>query len=468
MSDIAISVENVSKMYRLGSYGTNTLGDDITRSWAKVRGKEDPFAKIAEANDRSKKMESDYVWSLKDVSFDVKKGESLGILGRNGAGKSTLLKILSRITTPSAGNIKVDGRIASLLEVGTGFNPDLTGRENAYMNGAILGMNRKEVASKLDQIIDFSGVEGYIDTPVKRYSSGMYVRLAFSVAAHLNTEILILDEVLSVGDMEFQRKCANKIDSICKKEGKTIIFVSHALATIEKLCSKVIYLKSGELIHVGATEDIVPFYKEALRIVELENEAKEKADRIARGEEVEEEEVVEEEIIEEVGPKYYPNSFYENNPDVKIQIRNVELKNSKGELATSFSMMEDVELEIEYEVRKSDLKKSVLIAMVYRNDVCIFRTDDVDLDEGLLEMREKGLYNAKFLLPRLLKAGDYKIDLITGILRLDTFEHLKNVVSFQVTEDGIDTTNKSYADFRHGLIITNIEWLTQKIPKLSL
>lgn len=303
MSDIAISVENVSKMYRLGNYGTNTLGDDITRFWAKTRGKEDPFAKIAEANDRSKKMESDYVWSLKDVSFEVKKGESLGILGRNGAGKSTLLKILSRITTPSTGNIKVDGRIASLLEVGTGFNPDLTGRENAYMNGAILGMNRKEVASKLDQIIDFSGVEGYIDTPVKRYSSGMYVRLAFSVAAHLNTEILILDEVLSVGDVEFQRKCANKIDSICKKEGKTIIFVSHALATIEQLCNKVIYLKSGELIHVGPTAEIVPIYKEALMVVELENLAKEKADRIARGEEeegvVEEEVIAEEEILDE-------------------------------------------------------------------------------------------------------------------------------------------------------------------------
>jgi len=295
MSDIAISVENVSKMYRLGNYGTNTLGDDITRWWANARGKEDPFSKIAEANDRSKKMDSDFVWSLKDVSFEVKKGEALGILGRNGAGKSTLLKILSRITTPTSGNIKVDGRVASLLEVGTGFNPELTGRENAYMNGAILGMNRKEVASKLDQIIDFSGVEGYIDTPVKRYSSGMYVRLAFSVAAHLNTEILILDEVLSVGDTEFQRKCANKIESICKKEGKTIIFVSHALGTIERLCNKVIYLKSGELVHAGYTDNIVPIYLKDLKVIELENEAKERAERAARGEK----EVIEEEVIEE-------------------------------------------------------------------------------------------------------------------------------------------------------------------------
>src|SRR5437899_7763575 len=221
-----IKVENISKLYRLGEVGTGTLSHDFNRWWHKVRGKEDPYLKIGETNDRTVKGGSDYVWALKDISFEVKQGEVLGIIGRNGAGKSTLLKILSRVTTPTSGRIKLKGRIASLLEVGTGFNPDLTGRENIYLNGAILGMRRSEIASKFDEIVAFAEVDRYIDTPVKRYSSGMYVRLAFAVAAHLEPEILIVDEVLAVGDSEFQKKCIGKIHQVTI-EGRTVLLDSH-------------------------------------------------------------------------------------------------------------------------------------------------------------------------------------------------------------------------------------------------
>jgi lipopolysaccharide transport system ATP-binding protein len=207
---VAIKVENLSKAYQLGEIGTGTISRDLERWFAKVRGKEDPFLKIGEANDRATKGTSDVVWSLRDINFEIQQGEAVGIIGRNGAGKSTLLKILSRVTAPTSGKIKVKGRIASLLEVGTGFHPELTGRENIFLNGAILGMREKEIARKFDEIVDFAGVERYIDTPVKRYSSGMYVRLAFAVAAYLESEILIVDEVLAVGDAEFQKKCLGK------------------------------------------------------------------------------------------------------------------------------------------------------------------------------------------------------------------------------------------------------------------
>lgn len=260
MSKVVIKAENISKQYRLGLVGTGTVKDDMKRWWYNMRGKEDPFLKIGEANDRSSKGESDYVWSLRDINFEINQGDSVGIIGRNGAGKSTLLKILSQVTQPTTGKIYTKGRIASLLEVGTGFHPEMTGRENIYLNGAILGMRKYEITRKLDEIIAFSGVERYIDTPVKRYSSGMYVRLAFAVAAHLESEILIVDEVLAVGDAEFQKKCLGKMNDVSKGEGRTILFVSHNLEAVKKLCNKGLLLHHGQLIHDGNIDATLDSY----------------------------------------------------------------------------------------------------------------------------------------------------------------------------------------------------------------
>jgi lipopolysaccharide transport system ATP-binding protein len=255
-----IKVENLSKQYRLGSVGTGSLAHDLNRTWHRMRGKEDPYLTIGEENDRSVKGTSDYIWALKDINFDVKQGEVLGIIGRNGAGKSTLLKILSRTTTPTTGHVKIKGKVASLLEVGTGFHPELSGRENIFLNGAILGMHKKEIQQKFDEIVDFSGVERYIDTPVKRYSSGMYVRLAFGVAAHLEPEILVVDEVLAVGDAEFQKKALGKMKDVSKQEGRTVLFVSHNMNAIKNLCNSIIHMQNGLMIEKGITETVINKY----------------------------------------------------------------------------------------------------------------------------------------------------------------------------------------------------------------
>jgi len=258
--DIILKAENISKQYRLGQVGTGTLSHDINRWWHKIRGKENPYLKIGDTNDRSTKGTSDYVWALQDINFEVQRGEVLGIIGKNGAGKSTLLKILSKVTAPTTGIIKSRGRIASLLEVGTGFNGEMTGKENIFLNGAILGMTKKEISSKLDEIIEFSGCERYIDTPVKRYSSGMTVRLAFAVAAFLEPEILIIDEVLAVGDAEFQKKAIGKMQDISKGEGRTVLFVSHNMAAVKSLCTRGIVLENGRIVFEGGTEESISRY----------------------------------------------------------------------------------------------------------------------------------------------------------------------------------------------------------------
>jgi len=257
---VVIKVENLYKQYRLGEVGTGSLKDDIKRWRYKMMGREDPFLTIGEENDRTVKANSKYVWALKDINFEVKQGEILGIIGRNGAGKSTLLKILSRTTGPTKGSVRMKGRIASLLEVGTGFHGELSGRENIYLNGAIMGMNKAEIKSKLDEIIDFAGVEKYIDTPVKRYSSGMYVRLAFGVAAHLEPDIMIVDEVLAVGDAEFQKKAIGKMKDVSTKGGRTVLFVSHDMESISKLTQKAIFLVNGKVEFKSNTLDVIKYY----------------------------------------------------------------------------------------------------------------------------------------------------------------------------------------------------------------
>lgn len=260
MSDIAIKFENISKQYRLGVIGTGTISHDLNRWWHTIRGKEDPYLQVGEVNDRSQKATSEYVWALKNISFEVKQGEVLGIIGKNGAGKSTLLKILSRVTAPTTGSIKAKGRIASLLEVGTGFHPEMTGRENIYMNGSIMGMTRAEINRKLDEIIDFAGVERYIDTPAKRYSSGMTVRLGFAIAAYLEPEILVVDEVLAVGDAEFQRKAIGKMQDVSKGEGRTVLFVSHNMGAIQSLCTECVILVNGGVNFTGSTSAAIDNY----------------------------------------------------------------------------------------------------------------------------------------------------------------------------------------------------------------
>ena len=257
----AIEFENISKQYRLGLVSTKTLSADLSRWWAmNVRGKEDPYLKIGSVNDRSSAADSEYVWALRDINFKVEQGDVIGIIGKNGAGKSTLLKLLSKVTAPTTGVIRAKGRIASLLEVGTGFHPEMTGRENIYLNGAILGMTKQEISRKLDEIVDFAGVERYIDTPTKRYSSGMTVRLGFAIAAHLDPEILVVDEVLAVGDAEFQKKAIGKMQEVSQGEGRTVLFVSHNMGSVRNLCKNGIVLKDGMIDYVGTANDAVDYY----------------------------------------------------------------------------------------------------------------------------------------------------------------------------------------------------------------
>ena len=257
----AIEFENISKQYRLGLVSTRTLAHDLRRFWiTNILGHEDPYLKIGETNDRTTKGTSDYVWALRDINFKVEQGDVVGIIGKNGAGKSTLLKLLSRVTGPTTGTIRAHGRIGSLLEVGTGFHGEMTGRENIFMNGAILGMSHNEIQSKLDEIIDFSGCERYIDTPVKRYSSGMTVRLGFAVAAFLEPEILVVDEVLAVGDAEFQKKAIGKMKDVSQGQGRTVLFVSHNMGSVRNLCNRGVVLDKGSIAFDGETNAAVDYY----------------------------------------------------------------------------------------------------------------------------------------------------------------------------------------------------------------
>jgi lipopolysaccharide transport system ATP-binding protein len=369
-----IKIENVGKQYRLGQIGTGSLAHDVNRWWYKVRGKEDPYLKLSEANDRASKGESDYVWALKDISFDVKQGEVLGIIGRNGAGKSTLLKILSRTTAPTTGSIKVRGRIASLLEVGTGFHPELTGRNNIYLNGAILGMTKNEIKRKFDEIVDFSGVERYIDTPVKRYSSGMYVRLAFAVAAHLEPEILIVDEVLAVGDADFQKKCLGKMKDVSKSEGRTVLFVSHNMGAIKSICSSGLLLENGTVKKGGGIDKVLNSYLEG-------------------------------------GLTKSTNNNWENNgpgnENIKLRSFQVFPKNGKNL---------DIESGIGIKLIFLNFKKNIDLAV----SVFFYTIDNVFLFEAGIVVTEdrnsrEGVYTIEIEVPPyLLNAGFYNLNLVFG------------------------------------------------------
>jgi lipopolysaccharide transport system ATP-binding protein len=364
MSELAIKVENLSKMYRLGSVGTGTISQDLNRTIARLRGKEDPYAKVGLVNDRSTKSDGDFVWSLKDINFEIKKGDAVGIIGKNGAGKSTLLKILSRVTGPSTGTVKIKGRVASLLEVGTGFHPELSGRDNIFMNGSILGMSRAEIKSKFDEIVDFSGVEKYIDTPVKRYSSGMYVRLAFAVAAHLEPEILIVDEVLAVGDAEFQKKCLGKMQDVNREEGRTVLFVSHNMAAVNRMCDKGIVLKDGQKSFEGNKDEAIKFYlKDSTDLEDTSG------------------------IIEWTK---------ENAPGDLLKLMAIKLMNEYGENNNIFYIDKSISIEIKYLCTQQFSNMRIALQILDEYENVIFTSTN----EGIQSITSKaGMHTAKCTIP---------------------------------------------------------------------
>lgn len=410
---IAIKVENLSKQYRLGQIGTGTISHDLNRWWHRVRGNEDPYLKIGEANDRTQKGSSDYVWALQDINFEVKQGDAVGIIGRNGAGKSTLLKILSKTTAPTTGSIKIQGRIASLLEVGTGFHPELSGRDNIFLNGAILGMNKQEIKKKFDEIVDFSGVERYIDTPVKRYSSGMYVRLAFGVAAHLESEILIVDEVLAVGDAEFQKKCLGKMNDVSKGEGRTVLFVSHNMNSMIDLCSAGLLLSNGHVLERGFIREVVEKY------IGLNN----------------------------TSSAY--SSVY--NEDREVQVLSAFLENEKGEMASDFSYDQPVilKMQIKNKLKGKGIRYNVSLRNIYDTLLMVDSYYLTDLDEEI--------HFFKIIIPpHLLSPTSFKIGISIDIPRIELFENISDALSFTIIDTGSSVGKKGDTDI--GVFLPQFIW----------
>ncbi len=424
MKDIILKAENISKQYRLGQVGTGTLSHDLNRWWHQVRGKENPYLKIGDTNDRSTKGESDYVWALQDINFEVERGEVLGIIGKNGAGKSTLLKILSKVTAPTTGSIKSRGRIASLLEVGTGFNPELTGRENIFLNGAILGMTKKDITSKIDEIIDFSGCERYIDTPVKRYSSGMTVRLAFAVAAFLEPEILVIDEVLAVGDAEFQKKAIGKMQDISRQGGRTVLFVSHNMAAVKSLCTRLLVLQNGTMFYEGDVDEGIAFY------LNSENEN------------------FDDNAIQE---------FIQNQNDDFFVLENVSLQQDLSS-ENNFYTNKEIIITVEYNVIMDILGLRIGFDLIdLTSGVVIFRSFHDDL-ENKIKYVNRGKYAIRAAIPKnFLKNGLFGIKLAIGIHNIRWIVFDDNLMlRFNVTN--VDGLNSAFTDSRPGFIMPQLYW----------
>jgi len=419
MSDIAIKFENISKQYRLGLVSTRTLSHDLKRWWiVNIQGKDDPYLKIGEKNDRSTKGESEYVWALRNINFEIQKGEVIGIIGKNGAGKSTLLKILSRVTTPTTGCIKANGRIASLLEVGTGFHPEMTGRENIFMNGAIMGMTKNEIRRKMDEIIDFAGVERYIDTPVKRYSSGMTVRLGFAVAAHLEPEILVVDKALAVGDAEFQKKAIGKMQDVSSNDGRTVLFVSHNMNSIRRLCSRGILLKDGLIEFTGPMDETINKY---LSVFQSEN------------------------IVSHVK--------YEEN-DKELQVLEAKLTDKNGvPLSNAVDVNFELYLNIKYAF-KHDISKVHLTVLIgnSKGETILF-CDRVDYYQSYAKV-EKGIYETTLKIPNPLLIPD-KYSITIGCASAETWvdDHKYNVLCFEISDVDSFRTRQ-----RQGYVFQPLKW----------
>lgn len=400
---LALKVENISKMYRLGEVGTGTLTHDLNRFWHKIRGKEDPYLKVGIINDRTTSGDSEYVWSLKDINFEIEQGDAVGIIGRNGAGKSTLLKLLSKVTQPTTGKIYTNGRVASLLEVGTGFNPGMTGRENIFLNGAILGMTKKEIRRKFDEIVDFSGVERYIDTPVKRYSSGMYVRLAFAVAAHLESEILIVDEVLAVGDAEFQKKCLGKMGDVSKGEGRTVLFVSHNMTAVKNLCQKGILLKQGMLAYEGNTTEAILEYQKDYEL---------------------------------------SNSYYADSQETPIGNENIRVLEftAKAVNGKIIDVSSGIRVKLSFYNNVPNINLNATFELRNLEELIIFRA--VSFISKNKDSR-KGVYTVEFdIHPDLLNTGNYYFRVLFGKDQSELLYLAENTIGFEV--GNIMTGNKSH------------------------
>ncbi|MEJ7627567.1 MAG: ABC transporter ATP-binding protein [Ferruginibacter sp.] len=424
---VVIKVENLSKQYRLGNVGTGSMAHDVNRAWHRMRGREDPYLKIGDNNDRTIKGESNYVWALKDINFEVNHGEVLGIIGRNGAGKSTLLKILSRTTSPTTGSVKIKGRVASLLEVGTGFHPELSGRENIFLNGAILGMTRHEIKRKFDEIVDFAGVERYIDTPVKRYSSGMYVRLAFGVAAHLEPEILIVDEVLAVGDAEFQKKALGKMKDVSTKEGRTVLFVSHNMAAIKALCNKALVIDNGKVIAFTDSAEGMKIYFQSSRV---KNQS-----------------VLEKSIDKNVDEFILWKT---------IEIRQNEVILSEIQNNLPFSIL------ITYELKTDINGFRLFIDISDCQSLSICKTFfDEENDTG--SYFKKGIYTSVLNFPEnLFIEGEYIITVFAGMHGLKIFHPVNGIpVNLEVLEMGTIKRRRFENSFK-GLVTLPVKWITTR------
>jgi lipopolysaccharide transport system ATP-binding protein len=437
MTDTAIKVENLGKRYRTGQYvgsGASymTLRESLTNAVSAPFRRLKHISQSASPNPQSEdpqgvSPDSRFIWALRDVSFKVRRGEVLGIIGRNGAGKSTLLKILTRITEPTEGRAELQGRVGSLLEVGTGFHPELTGRENIYLSGTILGMSRREVDLKFDEIVDFSGVESYIDTPVKRYSSGMRVRLGFAVAAHLEPEILLIDEVLAVGDAAFQKKCLGKMGDVAK-EGRTVLFVSHNMGAITRLCERSILLSQGVAVFDGESDVAVRAYL---------MDATSSATR---------------------------SVHFEDDPSLPIVIRQVAVTTPGKTDNEPLDIADPLYVEIQYHVRQNVRGTSLSFALK-RDGIVLFRSWDIDVDQGVFELREAGDYISQLALPQgLLAPGMYSLYIAASRPGVGLITTHDGCLMFELEDYSHDGSHSSYS--RGGLLIMPLRWETRRISKM--
>ena len=430
-----IQIENLSKIYDLGLVGTGTLSKDLNRTWAKLRGNPDPYATITEINDRTRKSSSKTVYALKDINFSVEQGEVLGIIGRNGAGKSTLLKILSQITSPSRGSIKMRGRVASLLEVGTGMHPEMTARQNIYLNGSLMGMRRQEITSKLDEIVAFAGIEKYIDTPVKRFSSGMSVRLGFAVAAFLEPEILIVDEVLAVGDAEFQNKAIGKMKDISQGDGRTVLFVSHNLGSIESLCTKALCIDQGMLKYEDSTEKVIEHY------LGLGNETN---------------------SIPEIHFSTNNNlNSKRSGPREIFELTSLKMKNESNKLSKEFFFGKPINIQIEFMVKRKC--KKIEIGIGINNARGIILGGYASNWNNLPENFDPGNYTVEMNIPfAYMVEGKYQLSVWIKEQNQRVDDQISSALNFRIIDADINGKKTNIKNYKHLNLTFPTDWTLKK------